>query len=177
MSLAIDPGNERSAWLLFQGAQIVKFGIDDNHELLERMANGQLSSGREALAIEMIASYGMPVGREVFETCMWIGRFIQAWQGPYKLVYRKDVKLHLCGQPRAKDSHIRQALLDRFGPGKDKAVGTKRAPGPLYGVSADVWSALAVAVTFADTQQEGKHVALPPIADCGEAGRGTGEHA
>lgn len=103
----------------------------------------------DALAIEMIASYGMPVGREVFETCVWIGRFIEAWGGPYTLVYRKDVKLHLCGQPRAKDSNIRQALIDRYG-GKDRAVGKKATPGPLYGVSADVWSALAIAVTFAD---------------------------
>lgn len=105
----------------------------------------------DEMAIEMIASYGMPVGREVFETCLWIGRFIEAWGGPYTLVYRRDVKLHLCGQARAKDGNVRQAIIDRFG-GKQSAIGNKKTPGPLYGVSGDVWQALAVAITFADTR-------------------------
>jgi hypothetical protein len=115
------------------------------------------------VAIEMIASYGMPVGREVFDTCLWVGRFIEtAARAAYKadLVYRRDVKLHLCGQARAKDANIRQALLDKFG-GK-AAQGTKATPGPLYGVKADVWSALAVAVTFSETCGKSK-----PIDSCG----------
>lgn len=105
------------------------------------------------LAIEMIASYGMPVGREVFETCVWIGRFQQAWHSPedVRLVYRKDVKLHLCGTAKAKDANVRQALLDlypRTGGGATPQIGTKAKPGPLYGVSSHAWPALAVAVTL-----------------------------
>ena len=96
----------------------------------------------------MIASYGMPVGREVFETCVWIGRFQQAWHDPeaVRLVYRRDVKLHLCGSPKAKDGNIRAALIDKLGP-----VGLKSAPGPLYGVKSHAWAALAAAVTAAET--------------------------
>jgi hypothetical protein len=41
---------------------------------------------------------------------------------------------------RAKDANIRQALIDKLG-----AVGTKKAPGPLYGISGHLWAALAVA--------------------------------
>jgi hypothetical protein len=149
--LAIDPGNERSAYMLYDGVRPIRFGIVDNDVMLAQLGNAD--DPRLVLAVEMIASYGMPVGREVFETCLWIGRYIQAWQGPHVLIYRKDVKLHLCGQARAKDANIRAALLDRFGPGKDKAIGTKRAPGPLYGVSADVWSALAIAVTYEDSKR------------------------
>ena len=36
------------------------------------------------------------VGREVFDTVLWIGRFIEAWQahgGEYQLIYRRQVKL------------------------------------------------------------------------------------
>ncbi|MBV8782506.1 MAG: hypothetical protein JO353_14005, partial [Phycisphaerae bacterium] len=51
---------------------------------------------------------------------------------------------------RAKDGNIRQALIDRFGPTKERAIGKKKSPGPLYGMSGDCWSALAVAVTYAD---------------------------
>jgi len=78
------------------------------------------------LVIEMIASYGMPVGKEVFETCVWIGRFVEA--GTYyfittEYVYRKDEKMNICHSMKAKDSNIRQALIDRFG-----VVGTKKNP-------------------------------------------------
>ncbi len=78
------------------------------------------------LVIEMIASYGMPVGKEVFETCVWIGRFTEV--GIYanvqtEYVYRKDEKMNICHSMKAKDSNIRQALIDRFG-----EVGTKNNP-------------------------------------------------
>jgi len=151
--LAIDPGNEESAWCLYGGGHPLAFSKESNAAVLYGCSLWAQGAGpfvyADCLAIEMIASYGMPVGREVFETCVWIGRFIEAWNGKHELVYRKDVKLHLCGQTRAKDANIRQALLDRWG-GKAKAIGTKAQPGPLYRMKADEWSALAVAVTFAD---------------------------
>lgn len=148
--LAIDPGNERSAFVILEdGTDVVMKGIEDNHELVKILPINHA----DAYVIEMIASYGMPVGREVFDTCVWIGRFVQALaeaERPSGLIYRREVKMHLCGNTKAKDSNIRASLLDRFGPGKQKAVGTKKAPGPLYGVKADVWAALALAVTWFD---------------------------
>jgi len=110
----------------------------------------------DTLAIEMIASYGMAVGREVFETCVWIGRFQQVWRSPesVRLVYRRDVKLHLCGNPRAKDPNIRQALIDLLGP-----AGTKKQPGPTYGVKSHAWAALGVAVTVAGLTPEATRAA------------------
>lgn len=152
--VAVDPGNEESAFVVFDHTRMLRHGKVPNHQMLEQLEaeyRGTDENSDAHLAIEMIASYGMAVGREVFETCVWIGRFIQAWPGPQSLVFRRDVKLHLCGDSRAKDPNVRQALIDRYGPGKDKAIGTKKAPGPLYGVAADVWSALAVAVTTLDT--------------------------
>ena len=78
----------------------------------------------DKLIIEMIASYGMPVGESVFQTCVWIGRFIQRRLcSEFEYVYRKDEKMNLCKTMKAKDSNIRQALIDRFGD-----VGTKRNP-------------------------------------------------
>ena len=153
MILAIDPGNELSAFVLYD-SKPHDFGKVENAALLERLPHYRIAS--DEMAVEMIASYGMPVGREVFDTCVFIGRLIQAWSamnGRHTLVYRKDVKLHLCGQARARDANIRQALLDRWG-GKDRAVGKLRTPGPLYGVRADVWSALAVAVTYSDSRSD-----------------------
>jgi hypothetical protein len=148
--LAIDPGTTQSGWVLYDGDRVSDSGVLDNPTVLKNLL-GDWRVMAQHLAIEMIASYGMPVGREVFETVVWIGRFQQAWGEPdaVRLVYRRDVKLHLCGTSKAKDPNVRQALLDLFprsGGGATPQVGTKSQPGPLYGVSTHAWPALAVAV-------------------------------
>jgi hypothetical protein len=157
--LAIDPGPQESAWVHYDIEQttIRACGIGPNDNIVHNLNYaGCAEFPCSAPVIEMIASYGMPVGKDVFETCVWIGRFIQGfpqykrYKGQVFRLTRKDVKLHLCNSMRAKDSNIRQALIDRFGPGRDKAVGTKEKPGPLYGIKKDLWSALALAVTYAD---------------------------
>lgn len=153
---AIDPGTEQSALLVLEGDVVRAAEILPNEQILRHLRPVSRDAvlwprgPGDVLAVEMIASYGMAIGRETFETCLWIGRFIERWGGAHEKVYRKDVKMHLCHSMRAKDANIRQALLDRFGPGKKAAVGTKTAPGPLYGVRTHLWAALAVAVTFQD---------------------------
>lgn len=145
--VAIDPGCDRSAWIRYDGRRVVGHGKEDNAEMLDSVLAQAVLEG-ERVIIEQIASYGMPVGAEVFATVFWAGRFAQR-VGFYDLMPRKAVKLHLCGQTKAKDSNIRQALIDRFG-GKDQAIGKKATPGPLYGIKADEWQALALAVTWHD---------------------------
>lgn len=146
--LAIDPGTAESGYVIYDGKGVCEAGVLPNEDMLIRVR--QWPANR--LALEMIASYGMAVGREVFETCVWIGRFQQAWRDPtaVEFIYRRDVKQHLCGTSKAKDANIRQALLDLFprtGGGKTPQIGTKAQPGPLYGVSSHAWPALAVAIT------------------------------
>lgn len=145
MILALDPGTTETGWVRFDGCKVRSSGIVPNSILLEHVKTESPTLDC-TLAIEMIASYGMAVGREVFETCVWIGRFQQAWHEPdaVRLVYRRDVKMHLCGSARAKDPNIRQALIDLLGP-----QGTKKAPGPCYGIKLHAWAALGVAVTVA----------------------------
>lgn len=144
---AVDPGPEKSGWVLFNthSKRVAACDVSSNDEIKRQLS---LTHGlKPLLAVEMIASYGMPVGREVFETCVWIGRLMEFWH-PLRceLVYRKDVKMHLCGTPRAKDPNIRQALIDKLGP-----PGKKADPGPTYGVSSHAWAALGVAVTASET--------------------------
>jgi hypothetical protein len=153
--LAIDPGPRESAWLIYDAIEKrpVTWAKQPNEQVLD--AVNDLRLGMPLLAIEMVASMGMAVGASVFQTCLWIGRFIERRQpSPYRLIYRDDVKLHLCGhRGRPKDANIRQALLDRYGSTREVAIGKKAAPGPLYGMAGDCWSALAVAVTAAETEE------------------------
>lgn len=155
MILALDPGNERSALVTLSasGAVLQSASILVDNETMLRNVREWHPLG-DVLIIEQIESFGMPVGREVFETVFWAGRFAEAWGGHWDRITRRDVKLHLCGSARAKDGNIRQALIDRYGPGKSQAIGTKKAQGPLYGLRADMWAALAVGVTYYDRMQQ-----------------------
>ena len=145
MILGIDPGTTHSGVVLFDGNPVTS-GVQDNHDVLAIIADH-----RGPVAIEMIASYGMAVGAEVFETCVWIGRMAQvAGMDRVRLVYRREVKTHLCNSAKAKDANIRQALIDRWG-GKAAAIGSSKQRGPLYGVKSHAWAALGVAVTAAET--------------------------
>lgn len=142
--LAIDPGPERSAIVEWDGTKIHRAEIVENEALVSH-----LDADTQVLVIEWIESYGMAVGKEVFHTCRWCGRFEQEWLvwkgNRVEYLTRKQVKSHLCHTTRANDSNIRQALIDRFGP-----PGTKKAPGLTHGLKKDMWAAFALAVTWWD---------------------------
>ena len=140
---AIDSGPEHSAFVIYKGGEILDSGYVPNAEMR------QILIGREydVCALEMIASYGMAVGKSVFETCVWIGRFAEVARVDVELIFRKEIKLFLCGTMRAKDANVRQALLDLIGP-----QGTKKTPGPTYGIKSHTWAALAVAVYAANNK-------------------------
>lgn len=137
--LAVDPGNVDSAYVRLSGSgRILAFGKVPNAEMLRIVA-----LPADHRVSEMICSYGCAVGRSVFDTCVFIGRMLQASPGPVVLMPRLECKLAVCKSPRANDSTIRTALIDLYGP-----PGNKRAPGPTFGVSGDVWAALAVGTTY-----------------------------
>ncbi len=145
--LAIDPGNKHTAMVWFRKGLPIRHEYLPNEQALELLRDTVV----EHIVCEMVACYGMAVGHEVFDTCVWIGRFTEAARGSSQsLMFRKDVKLHLCGQTRAKDANVRQALMDRYGRSRAEVMGTKKKPGPLYGISGDLWAALGVAVTYYD---------------------------
>jgi hypothetical protein len=154
--LAIDPGNVESAFAHIDACgRPFTFDKVPNDELIRVLRADDLYGDR--IAVEMVASYGMAVGKDVFETCVWIGRFVEALEANghgVDLVYRRDVKLHHCHSAKAKDSNIRQALVDRFAPGQpNHGKGTKAEPGWFYGFRADVWQAYALAVYVADVAE------------------------
>ena len=145
--LAVDPGPEFSAYVMLDSGVIVSKAKVPNLTLLGALGTVLLP---DRMAIEMVASYGMPVGADIFETCFWIGRFweraVQAGLDCEK-VYRKDVKMFLCGTTKAKDSNITTAIVDRYDPHRrfgKHGKGTKKKPGPLFGFADDMWAALAV---------------------------------
>jgi hypothetical protein len=154
---AIDPGNIQSAYVIWNidTEEIVDCGLIPNDKMLDKLHDNNINEEESSLYIEKIASYGMPVGYEVFDTCIWIGRFTQHWisltaEEP-TLVERRDIKLGLCNSTAARDSNIIQVLKDRYGdPNTKNRKGTKLNPGKLYSVNKDIWQALALAVYISD---------------------------
>lgn len=151
--LALDPGPTRSALVVLVQGVPMNTVLESNDYVCGVLHSW--AARDSTLVVEQVQSYGMSVGAEVFETCVWTGRFVEAWaRGTVPLrewhrLPRRAVKLHLCGQARAKDSNIRQALIDRYG-GKEQAIGRKANPGPLYGIKADLWQALALGISWQD---------------------------
>lgn len=149
---AVDPGTTESAIISWDGQSVGMASILSNEILLKTLQSSTNLLGGRVIAFEMIASYGMPVGKETFETVLWIGRMQQVALDAgaiVHLVYRRDVKLHLCGQSRAKDANVSQALKDRFG-----EKGTKSAQGVTYKLHSHLWQAFALAVFTFDTQSK-----------------------
>jgi hypothetical protein len=107
------------------------------------------------VVIERFACMGMAVGEETLEAVHWGGRFHEhADQAGLRVhrIKRHEVKMALCGSTRAKDGNIRQAIIDMYG--GDGAIGTKKSPGPLYGMSADAWAAMAVGLTHVQHEEK-----------------------
>jgi hypothetical protein len=147
--IGVDPGNIQSAFAIWDGEKVMRVGKLPNKQVLELLQDLSRAwtcmTPTHCLAIEMVQSYGMPVGKDLFNTVFWAGRFFQGWLSvcgastPWML-YRSDIKKHLQVGPRGNDKNVRRALIARIG-----EPGTKKDQGPTYGVIADMWSALAVA--------------------------------
>lgn len=151
--LALDPGDTYTGYALIEMPEfkLTEFGKVENKDLIYDLT--EKVSLCDVCAIEMIASYGMPVGKSVFDTCVWIGRFWQRIAGacpvPVDFIYRKDEKISICGSMKAKDANIRQELINRYARHDFKTgKGTKADPDTFYGVAADAWQAIAVGVTW-----------------------------
>lgn len=154
--LAIDPGNIESAFCFVERDTYkpVYFEKIENNEARSRIWDYCSRHNVRFAAIEMVASYGMAVGKTVFDTCVWIGRFAEMLENSgisVSYIYRKDEKMAICGQMTAKDSNIRTALIDRFAKFDLKnGKGNKKNPDWFFGFKADIWASYAVATTYLD---------------------------
>jgi len=151
--LSIDPGPTESGWVHVESEPfaLLGAGVFENESVLEGLRRKQWPA--DVVLIEKVVSYMKIVGLPVFETAYNAGRFAEAAH-PASVVRlgNTDVRRHICDTARASESNVRAAIIDRFGGlgGKAVAIGTSKARGPLYGVTAHAWSALALALTFAD---------------------------
>lgn len=147
---AIDAGDTQSGFAILESkTKLLRipgeltFGKVSNEKILELIARWH---GRCDFAIEFPYPKNNVVPYEVFVMAAWVGRMEQvlAQLGKgYAKIFRHREKSVMCKNGSATDAQIRAAVIDVMG-GK----GTASNPGPTFGVSADVWQAIAVGITF-----------------------------
>jgi len=169
----VDPGTDKSGFVLFDNIdKRVIFSDDLRNEIILSILRIEGDFPMipnvetwEIFFVEDIESMGLVVGNSIFQTVKWIGRFIEAYEYSTKKkavgILRGDEKITLCGaktfvnpktgsRKAVTDANIKSAVIERFlplGGGKIPQVGTKKEPGPLYGVKGHCWQALAVLIT------------------------------
>ena len=156
--LAIDPGTTESGVVIVDSETYkpVFCGKFRNDMVLEIC----YESTYDKATIEMIQYYGkfMSAGQTTFDTCVWIGRFIEAIatrEITAELSYRATIKAYITGMASAKDGQVKQVLIDRFAKGAGNGgKGYKKNPGWFYGFAADAWQAYALAVFWIDTHKQ-----------------------
>lgn len=160
MIFAIDPGDVQSAYVIYDEGNVIPIAwAKEDNDLVRAALETALIFGNSRVlrvAIEMIASYGMPVGKTIFDTCVEIGRLTQIcarYEYEVEYITRVKARTHMCHSAKASDSNVMHAIYDRYGGSRQTAVGTKKEPGPLYGFKKDIWQALAVAICVAESER------------------------
>src|SRR5271157_2072839 len=147
----LDPGTLQTAVVVWNGTTILDHQIIPNIKVIDYLTHTDCP----VVACEHLQCYGMAVGKEVFETGYWIGRYWQVcdlMEIDWQRVFRSEIKAYWCHSLKAADSNIRAAIIDRLG-----KPGTKKAPGITYDIHKDLWSALAIAVRAHDLK-----ISVPP---------------
>lgn len=157
LTLGIDPGPKgKGSGFAMANAQ----GTVHYHGQVETVKMEPIIMSADRVIIEMIGNMGMSVGMSIFQTLLEAGRMVQMCTRhriPVYLVPRIQIKMVICGTAQAKDKNVRASLIDRYpasGGGKNPQIGTKKDPGPLFGMNAHTWPALAAALFFYEAMDQ-----------------------
>lgn len=140
--VGIDPGTYESAAVKIRfnnlSCEISDLIYADNTAVLEKLKD--MTHDCDLVTIEMISSRGAPVGKSVFLTCLWIGRFMEHVANLQSIHFlsRPEVNYLMCGRRTVSDSIIRNKLINTYA---EKFNDTQR----LRDIKYDLWLALAAA--------------------------------
>lgn len=161
--LGIDPGPETSGVVIYDSAAKRVLWSDasaSTDEVLRAFEPGGFAdlcnrAWAEAVVIEQVESYGIP-GNSLLMTAEVCGRFrqraIDSFGVAPVLMPRREVKRVLGVVGGGADGQVREAMLARHGGTKQAAQGSKKAPGPLYGLSSHAWQALGLVVAWMERE-------------------------
>jgi hypothetical protein len=152
--LSIDPGEKTSGYVVYDRDRhrvLDSNSEADNESVLWTITHDWATWA--ALVCEKPAAMGQPLSSNLVETTIWAGAFWAASdRGRWHWLTRNQIKVALCGRCQGvKDSHVACAAQERFG-GRKAALGTKKEPGPCYGVAGHSWQALAACLAWVEIE-------------------------
>ena len=144
--VGIDPGPLTSGLVVYEDGRVVRAY---KAATIEQVRFEILAlTGRFAAEVVVECTSAGPPSTSVVQTTEVVGRILERCD--VALVrshsyYRREVLQALCCARKGnKDSLVRLACIELHGGDKSAAVGTKKNPGPLYGVTSHAWQALGV---------------------------------
>jgi Holliday junction resolvasome RuvABC endonuclease subunit len=154
--VGIDPGPTNSGLIVYE----VENWPHDIGRVVHSSKDATLDEVREAIdhystipksQVVVECTQAGPPSTAVVKTTEVVGRIMErchVYGIPCETYYRRDVLQALnCARKGNKDSFVRMACIELHGGDKATAVGNKKNPGPLYGVSSHAWQALGVVCT------------------------------
>lgn len=120
--IAFDPGNEQTGWVvvLADNSKLLYKNKENNSECLTKLS---IFLNKEKfnivkVGIEYVSSYGMATNQTVLDTATFSGILACIFKInniPCEFIFRKSIKMFLCGSVRAKDSEVNCRVREYVG--------------------------------------------------------------
>lgn len=109
--IAYDPGNEQTGWVvaLEDNSKLIYKNKDLNTICFQKTKEFAEKYNIVKVGCEYPSSYGMVTNQSLLDTCTFcgiLGWFFKEKNIPFELIFRKSIKMFLCGSVRAKDSEV-----------------------------------------------------------------------
>lgn len=153
--LALDPGTEKTGWVVLRDDAIVCGATQDNGEVLRKIDDGEF----DVLVVEEIV-YCHRGGFEIMRAAWWGGAFCMRAHSigrNYELISRNIVKEILLGRTWGTDAEVARALRALYG-----ETGKR---GGLGGLQGHELAALAAGLAWRISRGESVFPAAEPSAD------------
>lgn len=118
--ISYDCGNEETGWVVYNvnTKKLLYKNKEKNEEMFKKTEYFISNLKIKKVGLEYPSSYGMPVNQTLLDTCTIIGILIEKFKKvgiETELIFRKTVKMHLCGSVRAKDGAVNSRVQEKFG--------------------------------------------------------------
>lgn len=118
--ISYDPGNEQTGWVvaLEDNSKLIYKNKDLNTICFQKTKEFTEKYNVVKVGCEYPSSYGMMTNQSLLDTCTFcgiLGWYFRERNIPFELIFRKSIKMFLCGSVRAKDAEVNSRVREYLG--------------------------------------------------------------